>query len=505
MPNKDNDIQNSGWGMATDYRTGWGLGSITQAARNLITRRQRQIDKPLRVEFATELGTAGTAAPHIPRLARELQLFYDRRSVLYDIKKMLADSPLIAQALQVFVGSSISKSLNVTVESSAARGVTAGNERRAQRVITAFLRNSDLKNKVRSWGEQSLAQGDLFIQCVEYRGELINAKRMPAESMIRNTDQRDVFTDTLRAFKQVDVGTLVPITDFALWQIQHGRWNHTDGEQYGASQFLQLRSLDRIFRQMILDQAARRKTRGTPRRYHSIGNKEKPASQKQIDDYIALNKLDIDTGETEDYYGSGQGDIKDLNPDGQVDRIRDIEFVLNVLFPRTGMAKGLVGFGETVARDILDEQREFLSNNQDQFIDWLEFNPLRSCIDLALLIAGINPDSISYTVQFEERLSEAQKLAKVELYLELVEAEMMTPEQCIVRIAPYLNVKDPKKYLTEVLAYRKEQAAARALVATKQLDPNAEAAQAEEKSLLGEPSAIGRSNVTRITRGRIKA
>ena len=83
-------------------------------------------------------------------------------------------------------------------------------------------------------------------------------------------------------------------------------------------------------------------------------------------------------------------------------------------------------------------------------IDWLEFETLRPVYDLGLLLAGLNPDSINYTIQFEERMSERAKMGRIELYLELHLARLMTRKQLIQRISPYINVKDVDAYVDEL-------------------------------------------------------
>jgi hypothetical protein len=161
------------------------------------------------------------------------------------------------------------------------------------------------------------------------------------------------------------------------------------------------------------------------------------------------------------------------------------------------MAKGLIGFGENVNRDVLDEQIQMLHTRQDLLIDALEWEAIRPSLDLALLIEGINPDSIVYDVTFEERMTESGKLAKVELYVELYEAGLMTEEQVIGRIAPYIGVKDTKKYLADLLKWREEK---RQQAMEGESDEDDDLKKAARKSAIGTPPNQGRSNVTRITR-----
>jgi hypothetical protein len=184
-----------------------------------------------------------------------------------------------------------------------------------------------------------------------------------------------------------------------------------------------------------------------------------------------------------------------LQGDQKLSDIEDIQFMLNCLFPRTMMAKGLIGFGENVSRDILDEQQQFLFTAQDLLIDVLEYDAMRPTFDIGLLFAGIDPDSVTYTIQFEERMSELGKLARMEVLLECYEAGVMTEKQLITRAAPYLVVKNVDEYIEELESMRaKKQADALQQAA----GPDAGGAEALQKSAQGEPSAIGKSNVRRF-------
>src|SRR5260370_18493364 len=193
-------------------------------------------------------------------------------------------------------------------------------------------------------------EGDLFVQLVADKDELVDAMAMPAVGIERMTNERDRFSDMLNAFRQIDVATNEVLNTFAYWQIVHGRWNFKDGERYGNSQYLQMRRMSEMFLGMLDDMAIRRRTRGPARRHHMLGTKEKPGTKTQVEEYIKFQNMHVldeagNLTQIMDYYSSPNVEIKDLAPDTKLGDIDDIKFFLDVMMPRTGVAKGLIGFG----------------------------------------------------------------------------------------------------------------------------------------------------------------
>ena len=481
----------------TDKPIGFWSKLWNRAVGRRIERVQKQTERGRPSSDETTLiGTPATPAPSIPETARMFSERYARRQVIADVRKMLADNPLLAEAADIFVNTAVSRSFTVTVETTAARGISAGNQRRAQRIIDQINREASIRRRIASWGKRGMTEGDLFVQPEEYNGEVVGVFAMPTSSMERLSDLRDRFADPAHAFRQVDVLSNLTVAQFAEWQIAHARWNHADGERYGNSQYLQIRGMSDIFLHQIEDMAIRRHTRGPLRYFHRVGTAERPGGRQDVLDYMAINKMDQGTEIPQNFFGNGVTDVKVLQGDENLDNIKDVQFLLNALFPRTCVVLGLIGFGENVSRDILDEQRELLYTQQDLLIDWLEFEALRPVYDLGLLLGGLNPDSITYTIQFEERMSERAKMGRIELYLELHLARLMTRKQLIQRIAPYINVKEVDAYLDELIAEKWEQLQAAQSPDDATQDPNKQmATTALLKGTMGR-----RNNVASINR-----
>lgn len=467
MPEDDRNapLPNPASGPDAAYNPVPRLVSYFSALRRRVAQIQRRMPTPPPDYRTTEAGAAASSSPRVAEIARLYVERYDRRSVILDVKKMLARNPLIAQAAQMFVDTAVSKGFSVTVERKSKRGTKAGTEAAAQREIDRINRTCKVAERIPSWGKMLLTEGDLFVQLVEHEGELVDTEAMPAAGIERMTNERDKFTDVLAAFRQIDVGTNEVLAEFALWQIVHARWNYRDGERYGASQYLQMRSFSEAFLGMVDDMTVRRKTRGPARRFHRIGTPDKPGTQDDVNNYVRNNNVNdlMHAGkypQTLDYFATGNVEIKDLHGDAHLGDIGDVEFILNLIMPRTGIAKGLIGFGENVSRDVLDEQREIFYTNQDLLVDVLNI-ALRRIYDFGMMLKGINPEAVTYSIQFEERMSEAAKLAKVQSYLDMYAANppLITDEQLIQRVAPYLNVTDVQAYVGQLRQWIRERPA----------------------------------------------
>lgn len=158
------------------------------------------------------------------------------------------------------------------------------------------------------------------------------------------------------------------------------------------------------------DLVVRRRTRAVPRRLHSVGNKDNPGEWSEITKYKEINKLDNpkNAAVTTDYFGNGLTDIKDLNGDAQLDHIKDIEHLQEVMMIGTGVPLHILGFGRNVNRDIVEDQKKIFEDDTQELRDLLEygdespFSGLRAIFDLALILQDIDPGLVTVNVMWSE-------------------------------------------------------------------------------------------------------
>jgi hypothetical protein len=260
-----------------------------------------------------------------------------------------------------------------------------------------------------SWLSMLMVEGDLFVQAVISGDEVVASKRMPATSMERNSDDTDEFPDPERAFSQVDTLTNGEVATFPLAVMKHLRWNHIDGERYGQPEVIAVRRMYRLLQMLEEAQVRRRMARAPQRILWSIGNADNaglaPDVQnfKENNGFVTGRREMLDPTEVaRDIFGNGLVDAKVIEGDQTVHEIDDVKFLQNIFatgLPTPGPLYNLDS--ESVNRDVLDDMRaEWLkdtkagSDAMGEVVRWL--------FELSLLLAGILPETVRYSIHFSE-------------------------------------------------------------------------------------------------------
>lgn len=336
------------------------------------------------------------------------RLEWDRRTVLREIDLMLKSDTRIKRANKVFASTAVRKGITVTVTSEVSSEIAE----KAQDVINELMRDCQINAKIGSWARILPKEGDLFLNPVIdlKQRKIVNIKRLPAVTMQRNDDMTGNFEDVNKAFQQIDPISLDVLMEFPLWAINHIRWNHEEGDRYGESQYLACRGYWKKLNMSEEDLVVRRRTRAVPRRLHSIGTKDNPGDWSEVEKYKKKNGLDNakKAQVTTDYYGNGLTDIKDLNADAQLDHIKDIEHLQEVYMIGTSVPLHILGFGQNVNRDIVEDQKKQFEEDTQELRSLLEYGDsspysgLRFIFDFALALAGINPMMVDYNIRWFE-------------------------------------------------------------------------------------------------------
>lgn len=361
----------------------------------------------------TEAGTSASASPS-NEMYELWALRYERRAIIADIRKLMLDEPRLDRAVWKLGREAVRKGVTASVQTKAKRGPSAGLAKRAQAILDETIKDCGLTpTRLRSWAVALPAEGDLFIQKVVQGDRLVDAKRMPASSMERNTDAQDRFYNPHRAFSQVDIQTDATIADFAAWQVVHERWKHWDGERYGQSAFVQLRRPARNLMLMEQAQVIRRMVRAALRLFHMVGNKDNPGTAKDIADYKDQNStLKASQGGFDpknvavDYYGNGNTSVTAIPGDPNLEKIDDLEYYQDLFVSGTGTPKAMIGLAaKDINRDILKQQiEEWLKEVQD-LTDAIA-NIVRDILDTALMLKGIDPAMVEYVLVFSQNSRE---------------------------------------------------------------------------------------------------
>lgn len=100
-----------------------------------------------------------------------------------------------------------------------------------------------------------------------------------------------------------------------------------------------------------------------------------------------------------------EGGVSAIQGDSNLDQIRDIVHLLDTFFAGSPLPKGMMGYTDGMARDILEDLKRDYYDEVDVLQDTLSF-AYESGFRLHLLLKGINPDAEDFTITFAERRTE---------------------------------------------------------------------------------------------------
>lgn len=355
----------------------------------------------------SEQGSSSFSAPSVASLTLS-NLRYERRAILTDTNIMYRDDPRVRKSINKYVREAVRDGC-VIVVANRGRGITGSRYIKAQQLA---LHTQKIVNPlVESWGCMTLVEGELFVQaCIsDDQKDIIAAKRMPCASMERNSDDTDSFPDPAHAFSQVDTLTNGEVATFPLALMNHMRWDHVDGERYGTSDLIAVRRYYRLIEMMSEAQMRRRMARASQMKVWGIGTPENPGQQSDVDKFKetngfnegrreALNPMEV----SRDVFHNGPVIAQVLEGDQTVHEVGDLEFFQNVFIcalPTPGPLFNMASTG--INRDILSDMRaewlkdtKALTKKLTETVAWL--------FELALMLQGIDPRFIEYSVQFSE-------------------------------------------------------------------------------------------------------
>ncbi|MDO3680628.1 portal protein [Paenibacillus ehimensis] len=344
----------------------------------------------------------------------------------------------------------------------------------AQQVIDDFLKRTKLQAKSKEHARVLPRDGDLFLNPIVdlSAGLVLDIRRAPALTIKRNSDEFGEFPDIERAFSQIDprtqINTLLEIgppstarTNFALFQMNHIRWMEEETEMYGTSHYASARATYKILNKMEVASAIRREFRSVQKYNHRLpeGTQEKDAIE-----YMRLVGLIDKHGNPtrnahllSDFVGTA--DVKVLTGDANLDQMDDIKYFEDLLWLNLGVPKAILTAGQDINRDILKVQYPHYLETLEDTTDLLEygdtgsFSGYRALVDLQLLLAGINPDSIKYDIVWSDKSADtsAERLERAQQALGKGGGKkLITLEKAIQEIADDFDIEDPAEMAAQL-------------------------------------------------------
>ncbi|WP_020396115.1 hypothetical protein [Thiolinea disciformis] len=281
------------------------------------------------------------------------------------------------------------------------------NDKRLNTLWRAYVARTELdkRQKLISDARGLIVEGNLVLQWVlnTTATQVMRSVRMPAETIRPLVAVNGQFVDPAKAYAQYSFLDGKDLAFFARWQMDVARLDPDNYDDFGSLGRPLLDANRKRWRQINMttdDMVVRRRHRAALRTAHVL----KGASDAQLTEY----KKRVEAEEksiTTNYYSNVDGAVTALQGDANLDQIADVSLLLDAFFAGTPMPKALLGYVSGLNRDVLEDMKREFYDDLDALQDLLADSYLHG-FKLELLLNGLNPDSLEFTIQFAERLTE---------------------------------------------------------------------------------------------------
>lgn len=310
--------------------------------------------------------------------------------------------------------------------------------------------------KLRSDARGLVMEGASCLQWVLDEGaNVVAGVRMPSETIVPQVTTSGQFKDVRRAYVQFDPMRGQELAAFALYQLTMARFDPESFDDHGALGRPYLDASRETWKKLRMteeDLVIRRRQRAPLRMSHVLEG----ATKDDITTYRAEVERD-QTSITTDYYLNKKGGVTAVQGDANLDQIGDVVHLLDTFFSGAGVPKGLMGYTDDMARDILEDLKRNYYEEVDSLQDTLAWGYDQG-FRLHLLLRGINPDAEDYWVSFAERRTE-------------------TPNQLTDRMLKWQAMGMPQDMIDEEMGYNPQDVQLRRDRQAKRTNPYPEPAQ----------------------------
>jgi hypothetical protein len=414
-----------------------------------------------RADGAAPAAAATTEAPPqrsaTPEVVTRLQVEHDRRTVVSECREMYRSDPRAEGVVDSVARDAVKGGFRLKVS-----GATGGaaQARRAQEAAEAMLARLRLAERLDDYLRLTLRDGDSFLEVVVSEArEIVALSRKPALEMHRHSDRFDRFPDPRRAYWWSDApwSAATPARDavwLADWQVVHARWSHDEGERYGRPLFASARGAWKRIREGEIDVAIRRKTRAGLKYIHALEG----ASEADLEAYKERNKAILDNpfAAVADFFSSKKTTITAVQGDARLGEIEDVKHHIRTFFIGSPMPMALLGYGEDLNRDVLQEQEEQYRNALEGVATWAQEQLIVPLLELQWLLAGILPETLTYTLQWAHKrpLTPADVVSAADAVARLKATGLLTEETLLRILSLALPDFDPEAEAKALAAQR---------------------------------------------------
>lgn len=374
----------------------------------LIDRFQRLFARGKETPAAT---TVVMPPPRVSALSRLAAIEQDRMSIVRMCQAMHRDDPRAREILRSVARDATRGGFELMVQGPRAD--------EAKTVALAMLERVDFWRQVETWVRLTLRDGDLFLELVaDGNGDLVTVSRKPTLEMHRLSDEFDRFGNPERAYAWSDTlwagwsqqMTLPPgAVTFAEWQIIHARWDYDGDGRYGSPLFAAARESYKRMTDGEDDIWVRRRTRAGMKYVHSL----KDASDADLEAYRIRNQAALDEpfAAVADFFSNRETTITAVQGDANLSQIEDVLHHMRTWWLSSPKPMGLMGFGQDLNRDVLDEQQREYNLAKETISRWVTEEIVAPLIERQWLLRGIWPAALTWTAEW----SSAQPLTAATL------------------------------------------------------------------------------------------
>lgn len=316
------------------------------------------------------------------------------------------------------------------------------NARVLEEIIVAAERRSNIKEQIWDISRRTIRDGDAFTEVIIHEHSpreysISELRVLPSKEMRVRVDDRGNLRDPEVPFSQVVAGRTEPIL-FDWWRMIH--WK-VGSEIYGVDYSLFAGAALRVGRQLVwVDEALvlARLSRAWKRFAYMIdtgklGPDEALTFVERFMDRLRSRRSVQESANASGYrqglidmpllpdedigipVGEGsKADVKELSGDMNVSNIRDVEYLQTKFFVAVTVPKAYVALeGETHARAVLSQIDVQFARQVRRRQGSLRPG-LRRFYEIAFMLAGVDPKSFSWTIEFPE-MATADETAKWEM------------------------------------------------------------------------------------------
>lgn len=372
---------------------------------SIFTRLREMLPSLIGPTGKTEIGRRPTEENRIRYLYQQMQPDMALRATILDIRRM--------DRLDARV-----KKIHTRMARTATKGGlrlewSAGENARVRRMWEAFERRLglDRQAKIESDCRGLVMEGNLPMQwVVSDAGQVVAGVRMPTETLMPLVDISGRFRNPAAAYAQYDLTEGRQIATFPLWQLTLERLDPDSIDDQGALGRPYLDAARTVWRQLRMteeDLVIRRRQRAPLRFSHILEGATKPELEAYRAETEHNQRADAICT---DFFSNRKGGVNALQGDANLDQVADVVHLLDTFFAGAPAPRGLFGYADGLSRDILEDLKRDYYEEIDALQDtvsWVYEQGFR----LELLLAGINPDSYSFYIDFVERRTETPNQA----------------------------------------------------------------------------------------------